>query len=105
MKLTKTKCKCGAITIDGIENGKTIFSNSMSPETYNKVKYRFDGFEMDDDFNDVVHCNHCINNWGIDLCNCGSGEKVGECENEFYDCRNEIPAQSVFEMKKWEFKF
>ena len=24
-------------------------------------------------------CNHCINHWGIDLCDCGSGEKPGEC--------------------------
>lgn len=24
-------------------------------------------------------CNHCVNHWGIDLCECGSGEEVGKC--------------------------
>lgn len=25
-------------------------------------------------------CDHCVNHWGIDLCGCGSGQKVGKCE-------------------------
>lgn len=25
-------------------------------------------------------CDHCVNHWGIDLCDCGSEHKVGECE-------------------------
>jgi hypothetical protein len=25
-------------------------------------------------------CDHCVNHWGIDLCECESGARVGECE-------------------------
>lgn len=25
-------------------------------------------------------CDHCVNHWGIGLCGCGSGQKVGKCE-------------------------
>lgn len=25
-------------------------------------------------------CDHCVNHLGIDLCDCGSEHKVGECE-------------------------
>lgn len=39
------------------------------------------------------HCDHCINGWGIDLCGCGSGEKIGKCHNKFFECKNNLPAQ------------
>lgn len=26
-----------------------------------------------------IHCNYCVNNWGLDLCDCGSGENYHEC--------------------------
>ena len=29
---------------------------------------------------DGMSCNHCVNHYGIDLCECGSGKAVGKCE-------------------------
>jgi len=46
---------------------------------------------------DWGNCNYCVNHWGIDLCGCGSGEKVGECDNDFQECLNNIPMQSLEE--------
>lgn len=67
------KCQCGAITLC-FDNGA---DTSMYQETFNK---------MNIDLSDAVEvpesqcCNHCVNHWGIDLCECGSGERVGECD-------------------------
>lgn len=66
------KCKCGAVTIS-FDNG---VSNSMFLETFEKLNL---------DTGDATWlqqsccCDHCVNHWGIDLCECGSGQKVGEC--------------------------
>ena len=85
------KCNCGAITvIDGKE------SWSMSEELFDK---HFPNLEIDE--GTWSNCNHCVNHWGIDLCNCGSGEKVGECEGELEDCINNIPAQELGESKNY----
>jgi len=43
------------------------------------------------------NCNHCVNNYGIDLCGCGSGEPVGECDGDFEACKSGSPSQSLFE--------
>lgn len=67
------KCKCGAVTIS-FDNGA---SNSMFWETFEKL-------DLDAGDATWLHqsccCNHCVNHWGIDLCECGSGARVGECE-------------------------
>ena len=68
------KCQCGAVTViffDGVEN-------SMSQETYHKLKPRFDLSDAET-LGGFHQCNHCVNHWGIDLCKCGSGEPVGQC--------------------------
>lgn len=76
MKVTHiSKCSCGAVTLF-FENGA---SNSMFSETFDSVKGQLN-------LGDVVYtpdsccCDHCVNHWGIDLCECGSGEMAGSCE-------------------------
>lgn len=68
-----TKCKCGAVTIR-FDNGA---SNSMFWETFEKL-------DLDAGDATWLHqsccCDHCVNHLGIDLCDCGSEHKVGECE-------------------------
>lgn len=67
------KCQCGAITIT-FADGST---NSMSNSTHKKL-----GIDLRKIRRIAVLtscCNHCVNHWGIDLCECGSGEKVGKC--------------------------
>lgn len=67
------RCKYGAITIK-FSNGA---SNSMFWET-------FEGLDLDTSgvvwLPESYCCDHCINHWGIDLCECGSGQRAGECE-------------------------
>lgn len=68
------KCRCGAVTLH-FENGT---SNSMFRSTFNKIKKDLD--LSDAEFlQDCWCCDHCVNHYGIDICECGSGEKVGKC--------------------------
>lgn len=52
-------------------------SNSMFWETFEKL-------DLDAGDATWLHqsccCDHCVNHWGIGLCGCGSGQKVGKCE-------------------------
>lgn len=60
----------GSVLIDGA-------SNSMFWETFEKL-------DLDAGDATWLHqsccCDHCVNHLGIDLCDCGSEHKVGECE-------------------------
>lgn len=66
------KCTCGAITLS-FDNGAEI---SMYQETFDKLNIDLSEAE---ELPQSCCCNHCVNHWGIDLCECGSGERVGEC--------------------------
>lgn len=85
------QCQCGAVTVDGDD-----FSNSMTLATFRR---EFPGVRLPRG-NKYHNCNHCVNHWGIDLCGCGSGEPVGECDGEFEECKNSIPTQTKGEMKR-----
>lgn len=68
-----SKCQCGAITLY-FENGA---SNSMYQDTFDSLGIDLTGVEK---YTDTYYCDHCVNHWGIDLCECGSGMRVGECD-------------------------
>jgi len=91
--LVVTRCQCGAITVSCNE-----FSNSMTYKTFTSEFPQLVGLEEE---NIYCNCNHCVNNWGLDLCGCGSGEPVGECDGGFSDCRNKIPAQIKMEQREF----
>jgi hypothetical protein len=67
-----SKCACGAITIF-FTNGA---SNSMRPATAKNLGIDLRHYKR---LTPTCCCDHCVNHWGIDLCECGSGEKVGKC--------------------------
>jgi len=67
-----SKCSCGAVTI-WFDNGAT---NSMFQETFEQLKLDIISAEQ---LPESYSCDHCANHWGIDLCECGSGERVGKC--------------------------
>lgn len=75
-------CQCGAITITTVDG-----EYSMSPKTFLK-RY---GFEIQNTL--YSNCNHCVNHWGIDLCACGSGKPVDECDEGHDVCGT--PIQSI----------
>lgn len=89
--LTATKCNCGAVTVfaDG-------FTNSMMPKDF---KIHFDGLKIGKQI--MSACDYCCNRWGIDLCGCGSGQKVGKCDGGYDECRNNIPAQQLYKQKEF----
>ena len=71
------KCQCGAVelVVDGESyfampaKAREILGVSRLPRA--KRKYHC--------------CDHCVNQWGLDLCACGSGESPEACE-EGYPC-------------------
>lgn len=67
------KCKCGAVTIR-FNNGA---SNSMRQDIFEQLNLDTRDAER---LPDSYCCDHCVNHWGIDVCECGSGEPIGECE-------------------------
>lgn len=75
------ECVCGAVSVT-LHNGSFI---SMSRETFDSMN--FQGEWLPSKF---YNCNHCVNNWGIDLCECGSGEPVGQC-----DCGSKRASQEL----------
>jgi len=75
------KCNCGAITVY-MDNGSDV---SMRPKLYRTTFPERKGKHMT--LNKFYQCNHCVNHWGIDLCNCGSGKHPDKC------CK--IPAQEL----------
>ena len=80
---TFQKCKCGAVTLT-FENGA---SSSMSYSTYRKLRL---GLRSVERFPMSWCCDHCVNHYGIDLCSCGSGKRVGRC-----DCGSKEPMQQL----------
>lgn len=66
-------CSCGAVTVF-YDNGA---SNSMFQTTFEELNLDISKSEQ---LPDSYCCDHCVNHWGIDLCECGSGKLVGICE-------------------------
>jgi len=80
------KCSCGAVTFEYRGD-----SYSCSEEYFLK---HFPNEELPGEVQ-FYSCNRCINNWGLDLCGCGSGEPFGECEEDLLECSE--PAQVLGE--------
>lgn len=76
MKHSLYKCSCGAY---GIDDGTKEIKWASDLNTLNKItKLNLE----ETDFQDCPKlwgCDYCCNRWGLDLCKCGSGERVHEC--------------------------
>ena len=72
------KCRCGAVemVVEGEsycampKKAREVLGVSKLP----RAKCRYSS------------CNHCVNNWGLDLCACGSGEPPELCKEGFSCC-------------------
>lgn len=63
------RCNCGAVTVE-IDGDYISMPYKEFREKYPNAK-----LEKGKSYN----CNYCVNHWGTDLCECGSGDPVGEC--------------------------
>ena len=61
-----------------IAHNVTKFFPNLNKHLLSKIVYM--------DIPTIYACNHCVNNWGLDLCACGSGETPEECDGEFEEC-------------------
>jgi hypothetical protein len=64
------RCDCGAVTL-------TIDGRDISMP-YKQFKSEYPGTKLEPD--KYSSCNYCVNHWGTDICECGSGKKVGKCK-------------------------
>lgn len=86
-----TKCDCGAITFQTSEGTYSCKQNYFHKHFPNvdlrkcKRAYVLQTF----------CCDHCVNGYGLDLCSCGSKEKVGYC-----DCGSTAPMQIYGQYEK-----
>lgn len=77
------KCECGAVTVY-FEDGSI---SSMKQRTAKKLGIDMRHYKR---YPVSFCCDHCVNHWGIDLCECGSGEPVGKCS-----CGSKRPMQEL----------
>lgn len=75
-------CNCGAVTIHLSDELNPEVPYSMTKESFDKL---FPNISLEDARKQYC-CNHCSNNYGIDLCACGSGNKPEQCDNDYNEC-------------------
>jgi hypothetical protein len=72
-----SKCICGAITIQ-----TPLGTYSCEQKDFHKYFPNVDLRKCKAALTKQMSycCDYCVNHYGLDLCFCGSGEKVGDCE-------------------------
>lgn len=79
------KCECGALTLCFDDDNREYYLLEENLQKY------FPDLNLENvPTQETFACNHCVNNWGLDICACGSGEKPSEC-----DCGLNIPYQQI----------
>jgi len=65
-------CNCGAVTVY-FENGE---NNSLKRKNLKKFGL---SLKYSNEMHSTYACNHCVNHYGLDICECGSGLKPEKC--------------------------
>lgn len=86
-------CNCGAVTITIDGKDDYSMSKEMFEEKFNTLDETLKELPDQEEIQEFCNCNYCVNGWGLDLCACGSGEKMSECE-EGHDCCGQ-PSQDL----------
>jgi hypothetical protein len=72
-------CQCGAVTVIFKSGDSIAMSYGSMVAMYPDIKFPL----LDDLKKSLVemyyNCNHCVNGWGEDLCECGCKAPKGEC--------------------------
>lgn len=67
-----SECRCGAVTLWLVPTG----TNSVKRHHLKNFGLSLEGIP---ELAESTTCNHCINNYGLDLCKCGSGVSPDKC--------------------------
>ena len=89
---TLYKCSCGAYGIDDGTKEIKWAENLQEFNKYTKLNLKESNFKNAET---CYMCDYCVNHWGMDLCKCGSGKKIHECE-----CKCNLPAQTYKKQEK-----
>ena len=82
------KCNCGAITFQTLEGTYSCKLNYFHKHFPNVDLRKCKKVYKDSTVVTTYCCDHCVNGYGLDLCSCGSKEKVGHC-----DCGSDMSMQ------------
>ena len=85
-----SRCQCGAVTL---YMGDTDIGYSCM-ETNRRKFFPDSDLRRIPRLKPMYTCNHCVNNYGLDLCGCGSGAEFGKCSNNFPECSVPMPSVS-----------
>ena len=86
---------CGAVTLLTMSEHAYSMPRSIADKILPTKSLIFD--------NKWVHCDHCVNKWGVDICACGSGELFWECEEAHHNCgkpRQILPGLTPEDVRK-----
>ena len=87
-----SKCSCGSINVE-TETGSYFCLEKDKKKYFPELDFR--KLKAVKNEHTFYNCDYCVNHYGLDLCSCGSGEKVGECE-----CGSTKPMQVVGEYSR-----
>ena len=87
-------CSCGAYSFNIDNNKKDSYSIHKDNLILLPRELALDIQYYDKKEIQTYHgCNHCDNNWGLDLCACGNGEPFNRCEEGYDECG--LPMQNI----------
>lgn len=76
-----SRCECGAITLFVLDGKRYSCKASNLRKYVPNIDLR-----RIRKYHKTYSCDHCVNNYGMDICACGSGEDYHKCHGGFDEC-------------------
>jgi hypothetical protein len=92
-EVSAVQCECSKVTLS-IGNQQWSMPLKTFKSEFPKLKlekYKFGS------------CDHCVNNWGTDICACGSGKRYQTCKEGWSECGT--PMQDIEEARRLYYEY